>query len=82
MKKLLFPLFLILLLSCHTDNKSNTSNVSNTSNMVYICTGRYARAYHKTTDCRGIRACKAGIRTVTLEEAQKMGRTPCRYCYK
>jgi hypothetical protein len=76
MKKLLLPLFLILLLSCHTDNKSNTSN------MVYICTGRYARAYHNTTDCRGIRACKAEIRTVTLEEAQKIGRTPCRYCYK
>lgn len=69
MKKLLFLLFLLPALSFSD------------SNTVYICTGKYAKAYHKSTDCRGMKACKGETKTVTLEQAQKMGRTPCGYCY-
>lgn len=70
MKKLLLGLLLFLVVSC-----------SNKSNSVYICTGPYAKAYHNTDECRGILSCKAEIKLITLDEAQKMGRTPCGYCY-
>lgn len=51
------------------------------SNKVYICTGSYATAYHKTKDCVS-GSCKAEIKEVTLKEAQSMGRKPCKKCYK
>lgn len=48
---------------------------------VYICTGPQSKRFHKTPDCQGLRSCSKEIKAVTLEQAKKMGRTPCKWCY-
>ena len=70
MKKLIPLILLFFLFSCN-----------NSSGKVYICTGIYAKAYHKKLNCEGLGNCKGEIKTVTLEEAKNMRRTPCGYCY-
>jgi len=71
MKKLLFiALLCFTSLSCSHKPK----------NEVYICTGRYAKAYHFDPNCKGLNRCKAEIKVVALFEALVEGRTPCRYC--
>lgn len=47
---------------------------------VYICQGRYSKRYHSSPNCKGLDNCKGGVIKVTLEEAQKEGRTPCHIC--
>lgn len=49
---------------------------------VYICDSSSAERYHKTKDCRGLRNCRHGIKEITLAEAERLGRTPCKICYK
>ena len=70
MKKLIFLSLLLFTL------------ISATSDKVYICTGKYAKAYHVSMSCRGVNACRSDINTITLSEAQNMGRTTCGYCCK
>jgi len=47
---------------------------------VYICDGKYSKRYHSSPTCRGLDNCKGGVEKVTLEQAIKMGRTPCHVC--
>ena len=49
---------------------------------VYICEGKYSKVYHKSNDCRGLSNCSTKIYKVTLEEAVKMGRRPCKIEYR
>jgi nitrogenase subunit NifH len=51
------------------------------SEYVYICQGRYSKVYHKSPTCRGLSNCSTKIYKVTLEEAKKMGRRPCKLEY-
>lgn len=69
MKKLLLILLLILPVTDKNDN-------------VYICTGDFSKCYHKTDKCEGLIYCGKEIKQVTLEQAKKMNRKPCKYCYK
>lgn len=48
---------------------------------VYICTGPYSKAYHKTKNCQGLSNCSREIKSVTEEAARDMGRHKCGYCY-
>jgi hypothetical protein len=48
---------------------------------VYICTGKYAVAYHSTSSCSGLNKCKGTIKSVTLAEAQRLKRRACKVCY-
>lgn len=48
--------------------------------IVVMSTGSYA--YHKTRDCSAVRRATHPVKEVTLEEAKRMGRKPCRTCYK
>ncbi|GHT25231.1 hypothetical protein AGMMS4957_19690 [Bacteroidia bacterium] len=48
---------------------------------VLICTGKYAKKYHKS-QCKGLDNCKGKVIKVTLSEAKKQGKTECGYCYK
>ncbi len=50
--------------------------------MVYICTGPMSKRYHKTSSCRGLKSCSDEIEKVSVDHAKKMGRTPCKWCYK
>ena len=47
--------------------------------IVVMSSGSYA--YHKTRDCSAVRRAKHPVKEVTLDEAKKMGRKPCRICY-
>ena len=47
---------------------------------VYVCNSSRAYAYHIDPNCSGLNRCTHGISKITLEEAQQMGRTPCRIC--
>ncbi len=80
MKK--FIITLILGLSCCFI--SNTAEVGGDaeSTMVYICTGSSSARYHSHKSCRGLSNCGGSIKEISLEEAQRMGRTPCRICYR
>ena len=55
---------------------------SETSPKVFICMGSMSECYHKNKDCKGLEKCSTKIKEVTLEQAKKMGRRPCGYCYK
>ena len=55
---------------------------STTDTKVYVCTGKYAKTYHKNTNCKGIKACKSEIKTINLLDAKKAQRTACKICYK
>lgn len=49
---------------------------------VYICTGSYSKRYHATRSCKGLRNCGGIIKAISIEDAEEMGRTPCRICYE
>lgn len=49
---------------------------------VYICTGPYAKKYHKTSTCKGLDNCSESIKKVTESYAIDKGRTKCKKCYK
>lgn len=51
-------------------------------NKVYICTGPASKRYHKNSNCRGLDNCSSSIKHVSIEYAYKIGRTPCKWCYK
>lgn len=75
---------LLLLLACiavaATTPASTPSTTEKLPEKVYICTGKSATVYHYNKNCKGIKACKASIKQVTLEEAVDMGRRPCKIC--
>lgn len=49
---------------------------------VYICQGSKSACYHVRPDCSGLRRCSTELKTITLDEAKKMGRRPCKVCCK
>lgn len=49
---------------------------------VYLCEGPASKVYHASPDCRGLSRCSTKIYKVTLEEAIKMGRRPCKIEYR
>ena len=52
------------------------------TNYVYLCEGPYSKVYHKAENCRGLSNCSTKIYKVTLEEAEKMSRRPCKIEYR
>ncbi|WP_419555721.1 DUF5763 domain-containing protein [Pollutibacter soli] len=49
-------------------------------NKVLICKSTGAYAYH-SHNCQGLRQCRATIEKVTIEEAKRLRRKACGYCY-
>lgn len=47
---------------------------------VLVCISGNAVAYHHHY-CKGLNRCTHEIRRVTMEEALRLGRTPCSYCF-
>jgi len=80
MKKLFLTTFMLTLASGYTG--AITQPAETTATMVYICTGKSSKRYHKTDECRGLDNCSGDIKLITIEKAKQMGRTPCRVCYK
>lgn len=62
--------------------KKETRQLKNeTTPSVYICTGETSTKYHCDPDCKGLSRCSGEIEEISEEEAEDMGRTPCKICY-
>ena len=48
---------------------------------VYICLGGMSECFHKTPNCKGLERCSTDIKAISLDEAKKMGRRSCKWCY-
>ena len=48
---------------------------------VYVCTGPSSKRYHRTPNCSGLNRCSREIKKITLQEAEKKGRTACKKCF-
>ena len=63
------------------ENKQIYYGSKDESESVYICTGETSTKYHSDPDCRGLSRCSGEIEEVSEEEAEDMGRTPCKICH-
>ena len=74
-------MFFSLLLSLSLCANFTASTTAAKTEYVYICEGRYSKVYHKSATCKGLSNCSTKIYKVTLDEAVKMGRRPCKIEY-
>lgn len=95
MKQISILFFVLLLLSCSSENghrKSSFADVKKDGRFydrneeetgdVWICTGESSHAYHSNRDCYGLGSCRADIERISIAEAIEIGRTPCHYCHR
>ena len=90
MKHLVLLFAIILMASCSSSSKKSaiepekkeySVRSADSSDNVFICTGESSERYHCDRDCRGLSRCSGEIEEVSEEEAENMGRTPCKICY-
>lgn len=91
MKHIVLLFAIILMASCSSSSKKSAdiepekkeSSVKSADygDNVYICTGGSSKRYHCDPDCKGLSRCSGEIEEVSEEEAEDMGRTPCKICY-
>lgn len=74
MKRLLF-IFLVCLLMPVFGSKASNGNTT-----VYICTSQRVYAYHLSRYCSGLNRCSETIKEVTLDEAIRLKKQPCKRC--
>lgn len=93
-RQIAFALTLVLFMCASCESKKTTSEYTNyessgyqyvdeeSSEMyVWICTGPRSKKYHNNKNCRGLRRCSGERRSVSVQTAESMGRTPCGFCY-
>lgn len=73
-------ILLILLCSAFLGATPTGDTPSEKTTYVYVCTGSSSVAYHTSTRCKGLTNCRASVKKVTLEEAIRMNRRPCKLC--
>lgn len=73
----------ILCIACvsRTNSDAKATIAQSESFYVYVCTGKYAKRYHRYVECRGLQKCQSNIVKMTQSDAEKQGRTPCALCY-
>jgi len=71
--------YTVLFTACNSDQTS-IKRGTNEEAYVLICQSKDAKRYHKY-ECWGLKECSHAIIKVNLQEAQKLGRTPCKICY-
>lgn len=84
MKKIIsLAICILALTSCGNEYHKNYSHSDyNTGgDYVYICTGGKSKRYHPDEYCNGLRRCSGSVEEVSVDEAEDMGRTPCKICY-
>jgi uncharacterized protein YceK len=82
MKKVLLLLASVALLTGCGSAVVQSNDKEAKGEIVYICTGGYSKRYHATRSCKGLRNCGGTIKAISIEDAEEMGRTPCRICYE
>lgn len=78
--KALFIAGAAYLFSANNVNEIST-NQQQTDSKVWICTGENSTRYHSKSDCAGLNNCQASKKLITLTQARKMKRTPCKRCF-
>lgn len=78
---------LLLFMSCSNEKRqkipvSTLYESPSTEINVYICTGPSSKKFHYNESCDGLSSCSREVECITLEQAENMGRTPCKRCYK
>lgn len=84
MKKiLLLSICALSITSCDNDprKKYSLDEYDAREDYVYICTGGKSKRYHADEYCNGLRRCSGSVEEVSVDEAEDMGRTPCKICY-
>lgn len=91
MKHIVLLLAIILMASCSSSSKKSAEvepekkdsvvKSAGSGDNVYICTGGSSRRCHCDPDCKGLSRCSGEIEEISEEEAEDMGRTPCKICY-
>lgn len=81
MKKLLLFTMLVLGGSIMTGIQAGQESAQDAPK-VYICQGSKSACYHSNPNCSGLRRCSTELKAITLDEAKKMGRRPCKVCCK
>lgn len=81
MKKILFIVALVVATLGTYSCTNASAKEQKKEAKVYICTGKYAKRYHKYFDCKGLNSCKGEILLIPISKAKKQGKTPCGYCY-
>ena len=92
---LFLPIFLALLFSCSGSNEPQRDedgvilksgqfydNQEAETGKVWICTGGSSHAYHSSEDCYGLQSCRRSKKQISIDEAIRIGRTPCHYCHE
>ena len=82
MKKLILLLTIIAGVAIGYVSARETTPADAGQTYVYICTGPKSVAYHKVSSCKGLNNCSTSVKKVTLTDAKKMGRRPCKVCNK
>ena len=72
---------LLFCVSCGSSHK-RVSVPTDPNAKVWVCTGESSERYHAHNDCKGLRNCRASVEEISLQEAEGIGRTPCKKCYK
>jgi hypothetical protein len=81
--KLLLSLFLtISLFTGFTHRLQTTAAIAVQTDSVYLCEGPYSKVYHASPNCRGLSRCSTKIYKVSLAEAIKQDRRPCKIEYR
>ena len=62
-------------------DKIIASQDANIVQEVYICTGKTATTYHKTSSCKGLSRCGGIVEKMNVDDAKKKGRRACKICY-
>lgn len=69
----------LLVASCSSCKKQERQEKHEVNHVVvYVCDGISAKRYHSVEDCYGLLRCSGTIHEMTVEEAENIGKTPCR----
>lgn len=78
MKKYILILIMLLLATTITFGESSRS----AEETVYVVMSSSSYAYHRTRSCSAVKKATHTVKEVTLSEALRMNRRPCKLCYK
>jgi hypothetical protein len=69
--------FILLISVAFLTTSATVTLPSITYQDVFICNSKNGKKYHFTKNCRGLNACKASIKELSLADAKKIGKTIC-----
>jgi hypothetical protein len=78
--KLVSVVLLVVMTACSHSGKQEKLEVN--PDCVYVCTGGHAKRYHADEGCMGLSRCSGPIVSMSVDDAQSRGLTPCRMCTK